>query len=154
MILFTGKTNIYSQFYTCEFIIGEKKFNCAEQWMMYSKAIFFNDEETAQKILNESSPKEIKQLGREVKGYDDDKWILIADEIVYMGNLNKFNQNPELKEKLLKTGNKLIYEAMNYDKRWGTGFDIENSLKNKDKWGENRLGKAIMRVRETLIMDN
>ncbi len=98
MILFTGKTNIYSQFYTCEFIIGEKKFNCAEQWMMYSKAIFFNDEETANKILNESSPKEIKQLGREVKNFDDNKWMIIAKDVVYMGNLNKFNQNPELKK--------------------------------------------------------
>ncbi len=47
----------------------------------------------------------------------------------------------------------MIAEAAPWDKRWGTGFDIENSLKNKDKWGENRLGKAIMRVRETLMND-
>ena len=41
----------FSQWYPCEFASNGLKFNCAEQFMMYSKAILFGDLQAAQKIL-------------------------------------------------------------------------------------------------------
>ena len=153
MILFSGKENIYSQFYKCNFIIGTNIFNCCEQWMMYSKAIFFLDEETEDKILKSSDPSEIKKLGRQVKHFEDDKWDLIKENVIFKGNLEKFSQNPELKEKLLNSGNKLIVEASSWDSIYGSGFNVETTkekILNKEKIGQNLLGKAIMRVRDEL----
>jgi len=151
LVCFTG--DIYSQWYDAIILIDGIEFNCCEKWMMYSKAIYFNDTETADKILKSNEPKEQKKLGREVKNYDDDKWLLVCDDIVYKGNYAKFSQHKDLQEKLLLTGNKIIAEAAHYDARWGTGLNIEDTINTPyEQWGENRLGKAIMKVRSDLII--
>jgi len=33
---------------------------------------------------------------------------------------------------------------------WGIGFSAKGAEANKDKWGENLLGKALMNVRDRL----
>lgn len=149
IVAFTG--DIYSQWYMRDIKIDNLLFCCNEQWMMYCKAKHFKDEESASKILNTNIPKEHKDLGRNVKNFNDEEWNKVADEYVYIGNYNKFKQNEDLKEKLLKTGDKIIAEAAHYDRRWGTGYNIEDTINTSyENWGENRLGKALMMVRETI----
>lgn len=70
--------------------------------------------------------------------------------MVERANLFKFSQNDRLKGILLGTGSREIVEASPNDKVWGIGFDSENALENKEMWGVNKLGKALMRVREQL----
>ncbi len=48
---------------------------------------------------------------------------------MYKANIAKFSANQELKETLLATGDKMIVECSPYDKIWGNGLDIEDSLK-------------------------
>jgi len=149
MIVFSG--DFYSQFYKSPMIIDNINFVCCEQWMMYSKALYFNDNETAELIMNAEEPKEHKKLGRLVKNYNDDKWLMVCNDIVYKGNYAKFTQNLELKEKLLNTGDKLIAEGQPYDKRWGTGLNMEDTIKTPmEQWAENRLGNIIMEVRNSI----
>ena len=45
-----------------------------EQYMIYKKAITFNDFSIAAKILNTSNVADIKALGREVKNYNEIVW--------------------------------------------------------------------------------
>jgi ribA/ribD-fused uncharacterized protein len=146
------KSNYPSQWYPSRFVINNIEFNCCEQWMMYNKAKIFGDIEIASKILQETDPKIHKELGRKVQNFDVVKWDSVADDIVYEGNLAKFSQNEELKDKLLSTGNKLIVECSPYDSIWGNGLNITESLViPQNLWkGTNRLGKAIMKVRESL----
>lgn len=146
------KSDYPSQWYPSEFIEGGIKFNCCEQFMMYKKAMVFNDIETAELILSENDPKRIKELGRLVKNFDVSTWDTIADDIVFTGNLLKFSQNPELRDKLMATGDKEFVECASYDKIWGNGLNITDTLKTpKNEWlGTNRLGKAIMRARDTI----
>ncbi len=146
------KSGYPSQWFLAPITIDNQEFNCCEQRMMYMKALTFNDKETADLIMMEKEPKEQKKLGRLVKNFDADKWDTIADEIVYEANLAKFTQHQELNEKLLTTGNKIIVECSPYDKIWGNGLDITTTLNTpEEEWkGTNRLGKAIMKVRETL----
>jgi ribA/ribD-fused uncharacterized protein len=141
-----------SQWYPCEFIVNGIRFNCSEQYMMYRKALLFNDIETAQLILAENDPKKIKQLGRLVKNFDADAWNDIADDVVFEGNYAKFSQNPALYEKLMESRDKEYVECAPYDKIWGNGLNITDTLKTpKAEWlGTNRLGLAIMRVRQAL----
>lgn len=146
------KSGYPSQWYEATFDIGGIKYNCCEQRMMHMKALYFNDNETAALIMQTNQPKEQKKLGRLVKNFDETKWNEIADEIVYEANIAKFSQNEDLKKRLLATKNKQFVECSPYDTIWGNGLDITTTLKTPmSEWlGTNRLGKALMRVRDTL----
>ena len=147
------KSDYPSQWYISPFIYYNGiTYNCCEQRMMHAKALFFGDEETATLIMNATEPKEQKKLGRTVKNFDEVAWNNIADLVVYNANLAKFSQNDELKQKLLATGDKLIVECSPYDSIWGNGLDISTTLITRvNDWkGANRLGQAIMRVRDYL----
>ncbi|KAM3528578.1 hypothetical protein MY4038_005813 [Beauveria bassiana] len=42
-------------------------------YMMYQKAILFDDNEAGEEILAADSPRKVKALGRKVKGFSDKK---------------------------------------------------------------------------------
>lgn len=146
------KSGYLSQWFEAPFIIDDKSYNCCEKYMMYQKALYFKDEETANKILETNDPKEHKKLGRLVKNFNENKWNEVCELIVYKANFAKFTQNLELKEKLLKTGTKIIVECSPYDSIWGNGLDISTTLITPEKnWkGTNKLGKVLMRVRNNI----
>ena len=129
-------------------------FKNAEQYMMYHKALLFEDHVIANKILLESNPANVKKLGRQVKNFTIPKWTKHSDNIVYNGCLLKFSQNIYLKKQLLETKNELLAEASPYDIIWGIGLIEKDAIKYITKsWnfpGENKLGKCLMKVRETL----
>ena len=146
-----GKT-CFSQWYEIGFEVDGHKYNCAEQYMMAQKAWLFKDLEIFAKILDSTDPKEIKALGREVKNFDPVKWNERKFEIVKKGNLSKFGDNPELREFLLSTDDKILVEASPYDKIWGIGMkEGTPGIDNPANWkGENLLGFALMEVRDEL----
>lgn len=61
------------------------------------------DYETIVKIRKSSSGRKIHDLGRRVKRFDSDEWDSIKIDIMLLGIIEKFDQNPKLKEYLLKT---------------------------------------------------
>lgn len=127
-------------------------FICAEQFMMYCKAGRFHDRQTQRLVLATNDPKEQKRLGRLTKGFEAESWDEIKSQVVVAGNMAKFGQNKALKSLLLDTGNRVLAEAASRDRVWGIGFtaDEARSLQKPELWGENRLGKALMEVRERL----
>ena len=82
--------------------------------------------------------------------FDQQKWDTSCDAIVEQGNYLKFGQNPKLKAILLDTGNKIIVEASPSDRIWGIGFDAHDAEGNEPDWGTNKLGEALIRVRDRL----
>jgi ribA/ribD-fused uncharacterized protein len=82
--------------------------------------------------------------------FDKRNWETSCDGIVEQGNFLKFSQNPELKNILLGTGDKILVEASPTDRIWGIGFDSENAEGNEKEWGKNKLGNALMKVRDRL----
>jgi ribA/ribD-fused uncharacterized protein len=123
-------------------------FSSAEQFMMYCKAARFHDIVRQARILATSSPKEQKQLGKETVGFWNESWDEVKSAVVVAGNIAKFGQNEDLKRKLLDTGDRLLCEAASYDRVWGIGYAAEHAMSHQKHWGENRLGKALMVVRE------
>jgi len=60
----------------------------------------------------------------------------------------KFNQNETIKQKLLETKPKILYEASKNDKIWGIGFYDKDAIQtDKSKFGANLLGNALMEIR-------
>lgn len=125
-------------------------FHTSEQYMMYFKALLMGDDTIAEKILASEGPGEAKALGRQVSNFDQGVWDANCDGVVERANLLKFSQDERLKGILLGTGDREIVETSPNDKVWGIGFDSEHAQGNEERWGENKLGKALMRVREHL----
>jgi ribA/ribD-fused uncharacterized protein len=147
---------VCSQWHASEFEIDGQKYTCAEQYMMYKKALLFEDEEVANAIMRTNSPKEQKALGRKVRGFNKDRWEDVCREYVYEANYAKFTQNPYMLEELKTYGHREIVEASPEDKIWGIGMHETNpDILDKSKWdGTNWLGEAIMRVRDELLTEN
>lgn len=130
----------------------EIKFNTAEQAMMFGKAIIFKDFDTARRILEAKHPSQQKDLGREVRNYNQEHWDQVKLHLVTMINFHKFSQNPELKKLLIETGQYILAEASPTDLVYGIGYsDREPNAGYISLWkGQNILGRALMRVRDQL----
>lgn len=144
--------SIYSQWTKSFFIEYNIQFTTAEQYMMYHKALLFDDTDIANQILSTSNAREQKELGRKVKLFDVNVWDQNKLSIITQGNYLKFSQNKKLKDQLLKTGTKILVEGSPYDKIYGVGLKWDNPLILDEKnWkGQNLLGKALMDVRAKL----
>ena len=142
----------FSQFYKCEFSDEEITFCCAEQYMMYNKATLFNDTEIAEAILQETHPSKMKALGRGVRGFSDEVWHQHRENIVKKGNLLKFGQNIDLRERLFDTGETILVEASARDRIWGIGLSMKDpAIYDESNWkGLNLLGKILTAVRDEL----
>jgi hypothetical protein len=142
-----------SNWYLSEFKIDSIKFSSMEQYMMYKKAIVFNDNKIAKEILETTDVSKIKALGRQVSNYNDTYWNGVRQIIIYKGLLEKFSQNKDLKKRLLNTGNDILAECAVQDKIWGIGLSIKDVNRwDMEKWrGQNLLGFALMMVREDLL---
>lgn len=142
----------FSQWWIAEFLGGDRSYCCMEQFMMEQKAELFGDEEIRQQILESQDPKQMKALGRKVRGFDQELWDKAKYSIVLNGNWCKFSQNRDLRDFLLSTGDSVLAEASPYDAIWGIRLS-EGSADAQEplKWrGENLLGFALMEVRDEL----
>jgi ribA/ribD-fused uncharacterized protein len=129
-------------------------FICAEQYMMYKKAVLFDDANAQDKILEEENAKKQQEIGRNIRNFDEQEWDKNKFNIVYKGNKLKFEQNENLKTFLIKTHPYILAEAAPWDKIWGIGLSPQNEKAyNIETWeGENLLGKVLMKVREQCII--
>lgn len=136
--------------------------------MMYQKALLFNDEATAAKVLAGDHPRKVKALGRQVKDFDEAEWLRNRERVVRQGTYLKFTRpvsekglrrgasrdaalvSGSLRALLLSTGDLVLVEASPFDRIWGIGFTAANAEASKESWGLNLLGKALMEVRDEL----
>lgn len=120
--------------------------------MMAEKARLFKDNDALKKIMAATDPSDQKRFGRNVRGYDEQKWSSVRYDVVLRATLEKYKQNPDLCEKLLATGNLKFVEASPKDKVWGIGMDSNHKdATQPGRWlGQNLLGKAIDEARRVI----
>jgi ribA/ribD-fused uncharacterized protein len=120
--------------------------------MMAGKARLFEDEDALARILAARTPAEAKNLGRLVRGFDEERWAAECFALVAAGNEAKFGQDPALRGYLLGTASRVIVEASPVDRVWGIGLaaDDERALDPRTWRGANLLGFALMQARERL----
>lgn len=127
-------------FYLCNFY---------EIPVLYDGILYGNNEAAfqAQKTLDlevrkefaKLSPSDAKRKGRAISLRAD--WEDVKEQAMYEICRAKFEQHPELMQKLLMTGNRPLEEGNTWgDQVWGTVNGV----------GENKLGKILMRIREEL----
>lgn len=146
-------TSCFSQWYPSDFSADNVIYPTAEHYMMAQKALLFGDKDIFHQIIKSNHPKQAKDLGRQVTGFNEKIWNENRFDIVVQGNLAKFGQNSELKDFLLNTGNRILVEASPVDKIWGVGLAKDDErIDNPLNWqGLNLLGFALMTVRDELL---
>ena len=148
----------YSSFhasYLYEDDVESYEFKTAEHAVHFFKAKLFGDLETANKIMMTYYPKVAKNLGRAVKNFDSSIWDLNKRAIYTEVIKAKFTdeRNSDIKQKLIDTGDSILVECSPYDRIWGIGYSKDSPefiAKQFDKWGQNLLGKVLMKVREEI----
>ena len=148
-VLFWRPPNPFGQWTRSPFVIDGRFYMCAEQYMMAEKARLFGDTEIALQIMNSDNPRHQQQLGKQVTGFDQDRWIAERCNIVFRGNVAKFTQNRKLQDALLETGDRRLVEASPTDKIWGIGMAANDPMAYDPKhWrGLNLLGAVLEDVR-------
>lgn len=141
-----------SQWWPAAFTVDGETYASAEHYMMAAKALLFDDTEMAKRIRESPHPKAAKDLGRQIRGFDEQIWTQRRFELVVSGNLAKFSQHPELRDFLVTTGSRVLVEASPVDRIWGIGLaaDHEHAASPADWRGLNLLGFALMEVRHRL----
>ena len=103
--------------------------------------------------MESNDPAEIKKLGRtRMVHFNAELWDKVSYAIVKRGVRAKFEQNKDICNILLNTGNKLLAEASLKDLKWGIGISITDILQYDTKeWrGKKLLGQILMEVRDEL----
>ena len=132
---FRGEYSFLSNFYPCEIWWEGIQYRSVEAAFQASKTL---DDKQRKKIAATFTPKEAKNLGRKVSLRGD--WERIKVPLMKELLEIKFSI-PELKAKLMATGDKELIEGNTWnDFFWG---------KCRGK-GENWLGKILMNIREAL----
>lgn len=149
---------IYSQWHSQPRLITDENgvfYSSAEQFMMAHKALVFGDNEIYKKIMNVNSPRQVKALGRQIKGFTDEEWNKHKIKIVAQGNYLKFSQNENLKQQMIKDKDLILVEASPVDKIWGIGLHFEDDdVLDETKWrGQNLLGVCLTIARDQIIKE-
>jgi ribA/ribD-fused uncharacterized protein len=141
-----------SQWWAASFTVDGERYATAEHWMMAAKARLFGDEAAVPPILGARTPAEAKNLGRLVRGFDEQRWSAARFELVVAGNVAKFGQDPALRDYLLSTRARVLVEASPRDRVWGIGLGAaDERAQRPEQWrGLNLLGFALMEARERL----
>ena len=145
------KNGAFSNFHPCVFELDGHLFPSSEHAFMHSKAMFCGDTNSAEKILQATTPMAAKQLGRKVSGFEEQLWEQHREEIMERVLFAKFDQNHKLRERILALPMDCVFvEASPYDRVWGVGRSARE-LKEGVKWqGMNLLGVCLDRVKSHL----
>ena len=143
---------VFSQWHPTGFVLDDRAFVTAEQWMMYAKAVLFGDLDRAEAVLGTDDPGEQKRHGQLVAGFDSQVWDARKIGIVHRGNFEKFRQNEGAARQLRNTAPAMLVEANPRDWVWGAGLAVDDpAVQDPNLWkGSNLLGRVLTHVRDDL----
>ena len=132
---FKGEHDWLSNFYNCPVHFEGLNFSNTEAAFQAAKTLNMEEREKFVGL----SPLIAKRKGRRVELRSD--WEAVKIEVMREVLRCKFSQNPELKQKLLDTGDSELIESNNWNDRiWGV-------CRGK---GQNHLGRLLMELRAEL----
>lgn len=137
---FDGEYFFLSNFYQCTVTYNGITYGSSEAAFQAQKTLDIEK----RKYFATLDPSKSKREGRRLVDLRSD-WDDIKDKVMYEIVMAKFIQNPNLADKLLDTGDKMLVEGNGWnDRYWGMDYGCTV--------GRNQLGKTLMAVRENVRM--
>jgi hypothetical protein len=140
-LFFYGHKNVFgelSNFYPAAITVDGKKYPTTEHYFQAMKFPAGCHQDT---IRHASTPSKAKKLGGSRAVAIRSDWEAVKEDVMYIACYAKFTQHRKLGALLLQTGDAILVEHTHRDYEWGDGGDGS---------GQNKLGKVLMRVRDTL----
>ena len=134
-----GEHGYCSNFYRTPIYVDEWGYPTVEHYYQASKTLIPEERE---RIKSLATPQEARLAGRCVTLRPG--WEEMKEGVMLEGLRAKFTKYPNLRRKLLSTGDAVLHENSPWDKYWGYA---------KGK-GKDRLGILLMQVREELRCQN
>lgn len=133
-------------------LIESKEFSDCEQLMMMGKVLLFEPSKVDVMMSHYGEPWSSQKEGKKVQNFDQHVWDSVNIVWVAICNYLKFTQHADLKKAIKDTGDDILIEASPKDRIWGVGLKPgDKRLAHPDQWrGQNRLGVALMAVRDLL----
>jgi ribA/ribD-fused uncharacterized protein len=130
----------FSNYYLSEVNVFGKRWKTTEHAFQASK---FPNLAFYQKIYEARTPTEAKRIGtsRDSSNPIRPDWESVKDSIMYECVKAKFEQNLQIQQILLGTGNATLIEHTKNDRYWADGGDGS---------GLNKLGQILMKVRDEI----
>lgn len=128
----------FSNFYKSKFFLDGKEWPTVEHYFQAQK--FSSNPEYQEKIRGAPQAAKAKSLGASREFPIRNDWDTYRDDVMRKALRAKFEQNKDLKELLLSTEGRPLYEATT-DPYWGQG---------RNKKGKNRLGVLLMELRDSM----
>lgn len=124
-------------------------------YIVAMKAREIKNDDMYTKIMGTATPKAVKALEKKI-AISEEAWDAKKDEIMTKAVRAKFTQYPELRSKLLETGDRPIGNADARETYWGIGTSMDtDKARVPSKWrGQNKLGNILMELRKTLICES
>ena len=140
-ILFYDKDEPYYEFTNFAYypiIVDEHVYKTSEHYFQSQKLVGTPYENYVSQL---PTPRDAFEFPRQprVSSWVRGDWQGVKELVMYKALYHKFNQYLELKELLLKTGDRKLIEHSPYDSYWGDGPDGK---------GLNRLGVLLMKLRD------
>ena len=133
---FRGEFDWLSNFFQCQVEFEGMNFSNVEAAFQAAKCLDMKERER----FFDLSGGQAKRLGRRVELRSD--WEEVKIDIMRQVLKSKFTHNPELRAKLIATGDAELIEGNNWNDRfWGVCRGV----------GQNHLGKLLMEIRAELV---
>lgn len=131
----------FSNFAPYGFNLKHKRWNSVEHYFQAQK---FKGTGLESKIRKANNPNFAARLGRNRKYKIRRDWESVKVNVMREAVLAKFQQNPDICDLLINTGDAKLIEHTGNDNFWGDGGDGK---------GRNMLGRILMQVREELNLE-
>ena len=136
-----------------DFQIDGIKFFNVSQFMKYKEALSYEDNDTAEKILQCVSNKELGKLQIKRDKEKAYRWIVDRNAFLKEAVYEKFKQNINFATLLRHTNGEIIY--LSEDEYLGVRFigNDKTKIKKEELVGANQLGYTLMFVRHILMKE-
>ena len=152
ILAFNGRLSMLSNFYPCTVSDNGRIFGSSEGAYQFRKAKTSGNDIKAAQIHAADDPLDQKRLADTLQMSFDD-WN--AEQAMTKSVFAKFQQNADLAEYLISTGNLTLVHTNAYDAVWGIGLGLrDDGIFDQQQWkGRNILGEILMSLRSKLQRD-